>query len=487
MSESDFQVLGDFMLPPPFAQHVVARLISGSIFLTAAGLCSTAFAAPTISIPAGTQTVNENLALTNATRTQLNFASFIQLVASSPADSTSTFKVRLSVTHGAVYLSTTAGLAAAGGTLFDAATNAPVGPMLNHGPSTNIDSITVQGTFAAINTALTNLVYTPNIYYNGSDVLKIEVFNPGLPAVFDATATPLATATASISVAATTANQRKVALNDFNGVTQNQTASGNVLSNDLNPGPGLAVTAFTVGGVAGTVGTDFPIAGVGVFNLASTGAYTFKPAANYLGPIPEIAYTATDTSPYTTNSSLWLTMLPVTRVSGTADINAPDASQAMKADTSGDGIIDEAEARAGVANYVNISTPNNLSLAGGTYTKDIDGVNIVPVTIRGLSTNNPGGGWLQPSLAAATSMMDYGEWGTNPSFGPLGPSFDFEMAFAKKTVARLSTLVAPPQHLPPMSTANRLAPKSSPSRPKGQQQDLTGSFPASTWTRPMTR
>ena len=50
---------------------------------------------------------------------------------------------------------------------------------------------------------------------------------------------------------------------------------------------------------------------------------------------------------------------------------------------------------------------------------------------------NPGGGWLQPG-AAADSMMDYGEWGRslpNPGTGPLGPSFDFEMAFAKKTVA----------------------------------------------------
>ena len=140
------------MLLPPFAKHVVGRLISGSVFLTAAGLCSTVLATPTISTPPSTLTINENLALNSAAasvpaRTQLNFLNFIQLVASTPGDSTSTFRVRLSVNHGAVYLSTTTGLAAAGGSLFDSS-NAPVGPTLQHGPTTNIDSVTFQGSFA---------------------------------------------------------------------------------------------------------------------------------------------------------------------------------------------------------------------------------------------------------------------------------------------------------------------------------------------------
>ena len=130
-----FSSLGDFMLLPPFAKHVVGRLVSGSVFLTAAGLCSTTFAAPTVSAPTSTQTVDENLALNNATRTQLSFSTPVQLVPSATAESASKFKIRLSVSHGAVYLSTTTGLSAAGGSLFNTTTNDPVGLRSITGPS----------------------------------------------------------------------------------------------------------------------------------------------------------------------------------------------------------------------------------------------------------------------------------------------------------------------------------------------------------------
>lgn len=71
--------------------------------------------------------------------------------------------------------------------------------------------------------------------------------------------------------------------------------SGNVLANDSDAnGDGLAVTGFSIGGVAGTLGVARAIAGVGSFTLHADGAYSFTPAANYAGSAPLISYSVAD-------------------------------------------------------------------------------------------------------------------------------------------------------------------------------------------------
>ncbi|NDI02232.1 MAG: hypothetical protein EBY57_10690 [Actinobacteria bacterium] len=56
------------------------------------------------------------------------------------------------------------------------------------------------------------------------------------------------------------------------------------------------------------------ISGVGNFTLLSNGSYTFEPVANYTGLVPQVNYTAsntTDGSNATSTSSLTLTITPV--------------------------------------------------------------------------------------------------------------------------------------------------------------------------------
>ena len=71
--------------------------------------------------------------------------------------------------------------------------------------------------------------------------------------------------------------------------------SGNVLTNDIDPdGDPLVVTGFSVGGSTFTPGQTAVIAGIGSLTLGSDGSYTFTPAANYHGPVPNVSYTVSD-------------------------------------------------------------------------------------------------------------------------------------------------------------------------------------------------
>jgi VCBS repeat-containing protein len=93
-------------------------------------------------------------------------------------------------------------------------------------------------------------------------------------------------------------NSAPVGVNDGATVLEDAASvSGNVLTNDTdadsNP---LVVSAFSIAGQAGpfTLGTPYAIAGVGTFTLTAAGGYTFVPAAQYTGAVPQITYTLSD-------------------------------------------------------------------------------------------------------------------------------------------------------------------------------------------------
>ncbi|MEQ1652403.1 MAG: Ig-like domain-containing protein, partial [Hyphomicrobium sp.] len=103
--------------------------------------------------------------------------------------------------------------------------------------------------------------------------------------------------TAPVTLTLTVTNPVPVAGNDSAAVVEDAPQIGNVLGNDTDPdGDTLAVTGFSVAGIAGTFnpGDTATIPGVGTITIASTGAYTFTPAANYNGAVPEITYAITD-------------------------------------------------------------------------------------------------------------------------------------------------------------------------------------------------
>lgn len=92
-----------------------------------------------------------------------------------------------------------------------------------------------------------------------------------------------------------TINSAPVGVNDSVTINEDGAASGNVLANDTDANNDkLSVTAFSINGTSGTLGTPFVIANVGSFTLASDGSYTFTPLLNYTGAVPVVSYTLSD-------------------------------------------------------------------------------------------------------------------------------------------------------------------------------------------------
>ncbi len=56
------------------------------------------------------------------------------------------------------------------------------------------------------------------------------------------------------------------------------------------------VTAFVWGGTQGTIGSALTKDGLGTLTINANGSYTFVPASNYSGPVPDVLYTASDGS-----------------------------------------------------------------------------------------------------------------------------------------------------------------------------------------------
>ncbi|MGL4636686.1 MAG: Ig-like domain-containing protein [Beijerinckiaceae bacterium] len=112
----------------------------------------------------------------------------------------------------------------------------------------------------------------------------------------------------------TITNPPPVALNDAATVTEDITATGNLLDNDSDPdGDPLAVTGFTVPGLAGTFlpGSTATMPGVGTLTIAADGGWSFTPSPNYDGPVPPVTYTITDKDGALATAVLTLTMQPV--------------------------------------------------------------------------------------------------------------------------------------------------------------------------------
>jgi VCBS repeat-containing protein len=87
---------------------------------------------------------------------------------------------------------------------------------------------------------------------------------------------------------------------------------GNVLFNDTDPDlDPLTVTGFTINGLAGTLGANTSISGVGEFMLLADGNYSFTPAANYNGLVPVIVYSVSDGKGGSATASLSITVTPV--------------------------------------------------------------------------------------------------------------------------------------------------------------------------------
>ena len=105
------------------------------------------------------------------------------------------------------------------------------------------------------------------------------------------------------------ANPPPVATDDTATTPEDTPVSGNVLTNDHDPdGDALAVTGFSVGGATFSPGLTAVIAGVGTLTIGADGAYSFTPAADYHGPVPDVTYTVSDGQGGTDTGTLHLSV-----------------------------------------------------------------------------------------------------------------------------------------------------------------------------------
>lgn len=105
-------------------------------------------------------------------------------------------------------------------------------------------------------------------------------------------------------------------------ILEDNNATGNVLIGatdaDLDV---LAVTKFVVNGESHAAGTIATINNVGTLTISGAGAYTFKPAENWNGVVPQVSYVVSDGTTETT-STLNITVLPVNDAPTSEDASA---------------------------------------------------------------------------------------------------------------------------------------------------------------------
>jgi gliding motility-associated-like protein len=135
------------------------------------------------------------------------------------------------------------------------------------------------------------ITYTPKPGFVGTDVLTYTICDNSRPALCK-------TAKVYYTVGATAA--KNVLASDDYAISQGGVVSGNVLGNDKSS-TGSALTATAVTNVDPAKGS---------FSLSPSGAYTFTPAAGYVGPV-DIIYSVCSADGICTKATLHITVLPV--------------------------------------------------------------------------------------------------------------------------------------------------------------------------------
>ncbi|MDE3734997.1 Ig-like domain-containing protein, partial [Pseudomonas resinovorans] len=144
-----------------------------------------------------------------------------------------------------------------------------------------------------------SFTFTPALNYNGPVPTATYTVTDGT-----------ATDTAELSFGnVTPVDDASVLVADTNTVAEDNPATGNVLGNDSDVDNTLSVASFSVAGITGsfTAGSSAIIAGVGTLTIAANGNYTFTPAANWNGAVPEVTYVTNTGS----ESTLNITVTPV--------------------------------------------------------------------------------------------------------------------------------------------------------------------------------
>ncbi|KRP41293.1 hypothetical protein TU75_26005, partial [Pseudomonas poae] len=166
---------------------------------------------------------------------------------------------------------------------------------------------------------------------------------------------------------------------DTGSALEDNVATGNVLSNDVDVDNTLTVATFNVGGTTYNAGQTATIAGVGAITIGADGAYAFTPVKDFNGDVPQIGYTTN------TGSSSTLDV----------KIDAVDDASVLKADT-GSALEDNVATGNVLSNDVdvdNVLTVATFSVNGTSYnagqTAVIAGVGSITIGTDGAYTFTP--------------------------------------------------------------------------------------------------
>ncbi|WP_306224535.1 Ig-like domain-containing protein [Bosea beijingensis] len=153
--------------------------------------------------------------------------------------------------------------------------------------------------------------YTPAANFNGTDRFTYTV-SDGIVAVeytITVTVSPVNDAPVANPVTATTNEDTTLTVGAAGGVL----ASASDVDGDV-----LAVATFTIGGTAYTAGQTASGAW-GSFTLNTNGSYSYVPAANFNGAVPQVGFTISDGSA-TASSTLTINVTPVNDAPGSTPI-----------------------------------------------------------------------------------------------------------------------------------------------------------------------
>ena len=211
------------------------------------------------------------------------------------------------------------------------------------------------------------------------------------------------TTTSTLTLTVTAVNDAPVALADTaTGAEDAAAITGNVLTNDADVDSALTVSAFTVNGVAGTVGSAFTITNVGSFTLTSTGAYTFTPVANWNGAVPTIAYTATDGS-LTSTSTLAIT---VTAVNDTPVGSVDTGTGAEDTILAGNVLTNDTDVEKTVLAVTQFTVAGDVTVYTAGTTATIAGKGALRVNADGTYTFTPVTNWNGSVPVATYTLTD---------------------------------------------------------------------------------
>ncbi|MBV7515762.1 tandem-95 repeat protein [Pseudomonas sp. PDM25] len=221
---------------------------------------------------------------------------------------------------------------------------------------------------------LSTLKLTPPTNFNGDIPLTVTATAKDGDAPSASTSLPLVVHVGAVDDAS-------VLQADKITVDEDHNATGNVLGNDSDVDNVLSVTSFNVTGVNGsfTAGQTATISGVGTLIIASNGDYTFQPAADWNGNVPQVTYTTNTGSSSTLNISVTPVNDNFTDASETVTVN--EDSVATGSVLSGTSSVD------GPVSVVNFTVGATTYVAGATAT--IANVGTLVIGVNGAYTFTP--------------------------------------------------------------------------------------------------